>query len=312
MNVLGLYDGISCGSVALKNLGIKNNYYASEIDKFSIEIANKNFPEIKQCGDIFKLNANDLPKIDLILGGSPCTHWSIARKKRETTISGVGYDLFYQYVRLLRELEPKYFLYENNYRINEEIIQKISEDLNVLPVLIDSAYFSAQNRKRLYWTNIPFRYEHPVSYLKVKDILENNVDKKYFLNKDYDFVLPKNISKKSNYIFCCGIITGKKWLNSDKNFSSCFKQGNRVYSVLGKSCTINSNSGGLGRNTGLYYLEDGNEYSKNNIRRLTPLECERLQCLPDNYTQGISDRQRYKSIGNGWTVNVISHILSFI
>jgi DNA (cytosine-5)-methyltransferase 3A len=309
MNVLGLYDGISCGSVALKNLGIENEYFSSEIDSHAIKIANKNFPNINQVGNIFDLNKQKLPKIDLICGGSPCTHWSIARKNREISIDGKGYELFYQYVRLLTELKPKYFLYENNYRINQEIINKISEDLNVLPVLIDSADFSAQNRKRFYWTNIPFDRNKFCSPKIIKDILENNVDKKYFLSKDYDFIPPENVSKNSNYIFRCGIITGKKWINNDKNFSSCFKQGNRVYSVLGKSCTVNSNGGGLGRCSGLYYLEDGKDFSKDNIRRLTPIECERLQCLPDNYTLGISEAQRYKSIGNGWTVGVISHIL---
>lgn len=301
MNVLGLYDGISCGSVALKNLGIKNNYYASEIDKFSIEIANKNFPEIKQCGDIFKLNANDLPKIDLILGGSPCTHWSIARKKRETTISGVGYELFYQYVRLLRKLEPKYFLYENNYNIDDFIVNKISEDLNVLPVMINSADFSAQNRKRYYWTNIPFKLSNIKSKSIVKDILENNPNLELFLTKDYDYIKKEKNKYSRGLIFCCGLKIKEKPLIKE------FKQGYRVYSILGKSSTLLANGP-----KAFYYLEDGKEYSKNNIRKLSPLECERLQCLPDNYTQGVSNTQRYKSIGNGWTVNVISHILSFI
>ena len=181
MDVVSLFDGISCGMVALERAGIKvDSYTAYEIDKYAIEISKKNYPDIirPENGDVFCADWNEYkktrtPNTDLLLiGGSPCTHWSIANANREVTCSGIGYDLFMQYARALHELKPKYFLYENNYRIHKDIVDAISKELGVKPIMIDSALVSAQSRKRYYWTNIPNVTQPTDKGILLKDVLE--------------------------------------------------------------------------------------------------------------------------------------------
>ncbi len=156
MKVLSLFDGISCGMVALERAGIPVEEYAAfEINKYAIQVSKKNYPQIKHCGNVFDGDFTNFKDYDLLIGGSPCTYWSIAKKGRETTANGEGFRLFGEYLRALRESRPRYFLYENNYSIHKNIKDEISRELGVEPVMINSALVSAQQRKRCYWTNIP-------------------------------------------------------------------------------------------------------------------------------------------------------------
>ena len=156
MNVLSLFDGISCGMVALERARIPiDNYIAYEIDKFAIQTSEKNYPQIVRRGNVFDVVFSDFRGVDLLIGGSPCTYWSIAKKDRETTCDGEGFRLFMQYVRALDETGARYFLYENNHSIHQNIKDEISKRLGVQPIMINSVLVSAQQRKRCYWTNIP-------------------------------------------------------------------------------------------------------------------------------------------------------------
>ena len=228
-------------------------------------------------------------------------------------LQGERSKLFYKYIEVLKTIKPKYYLFENVGSMTNKNMEIISKYFGHKPMCINSNLVSPQSRDRYYWTNIENIKYPEDEHIMVSDIIENDVDKKYYLKKDYVYV-PKsgNYKSKNGLKYVCGIISKKKWLDNGKNLSRNFSQGNRVYSIYGKSCCINANAGGLGGKSGLYYLEDGKEFNKNNIRRLTPLETERLQTLPDNYTEGISETNRYKCIGNGWTVDVIAHILSYI
>lgn len=249
--------------VALERAGIPvDRYVAYEIDKYAIQVSQKNYPQIEQCGDVTTADFTQYKGFDLLIGGSPCTYWSIAKNNREITPDGIGGKLFMQYVRALKESGCKYFLYENNYSIHQNIKDFISEQLGVKPIMINSALVSAQQRKRCYWTNIPNVKQPEDKGILLKDILESGIP---------------------------------------------YQDKSHFYSVRGKSVTLSANGGGQGARTGLYKIDlpDG-EYL---IRKLTPIEAERLQTLPDNYTENISNTQRYKCIGNGWTADVIAHIL---
>lgn len=298
MNILSLFDGISCGQVALKRAGIKiDNYYASEIDENAIKVTQHNYPDTIQLGNIVNINVNNLPKIDLLMGGSPCQSFSFIGKrkgmitKNEIEISnlaqyielknknfefeGQSY-LFWEYVKILQELKPKYFLLEN-VKMSKKWEKIISECLKVKPIKINSALVSAQNRNRLYWTNIP------------------NIDQP----------LDKHIKASSI-----------KELNNEFNYPStlAFKNGVKIskFCKNGKMPTLTTVCGspnGLGRPfwaSEEFTVEKPFNYSK--VKKITPLEAERLQTLPDNYTSILSDNARYKVIGNGWTVDVLCHI----
>ena len=225
----------------------------------------------------------------ILIGGSPCTHWSICQtRNRETKAEGLGWELFNNYCLAKKFFKPDLFLYENNASASPLIKAEIEKALGVNRVEIDSALLSAQTRKRFYcfnWDVTPVRK----SVLTVTDILESRVDKSYFV--DAPFTETDGVKNPTQPIRC-GYLNGSTG------------QGCRVYSIKGKSVCINANGGGWGAKTGLYKVRSG-------IRRLTPVECERLQCLPDGYTdvEGISEAQRYKQIGNGWTASVIMHLL---
>lgn len=156
MKVLSLFDGMACGMIAFRELGIPvERYVAYEIDKYAIKTSSHNFPEIEHRGDVFAGDFTEFEGFDWLVGGSPCTHWSIAQtKNRETTASGIGWELFMQYVRALREAKPKYFLYENNKSMSKAIRQSISETFGFEPIEFNAALVSAQNRQRLYWVGI--------------------------------------------------------------------------------------------------------------------------------------------------------------
>ena len=419
MNVLSLFDGMSCGQQALKRANIfVDNYFASEIDKYAIQVTMANYPDTKQLGSVVNVDGYSLPKIDLLIGGSPCQSFSFAGKRKgmatkcETQIltldhylelkndgfefEGQSY-LFWEFMRLLYEVKPKYFLLEN-VEMGEKWEKVLSKAIGINGIHINSALVSAQNRKRIYWTNIGLEpaglFGYPMSIIRkpkdkkilLKDILENEVDEKYFLSeKSFIFERIKNNhpftpripneNQKSNCIKIGGsgvddLILDNKYLKIDKqgnikgnqNKASCFTAGGHsggnhldmdliVHNTMPRSG--NPKQGGTGhlsRTDGKTYCLDtgntnaveikaimlgrskewgmpengwGKSYTlckeqpngvkiNSSIRRLTPLECERLQTVKDNYTNHVSDSQRYKMLGNGWTVDVIQHIFGYI
>ncbi len=288
IRVLSLFDGLSCGQIALNRAGFKiDNYDAYEIDKYAISITQKNFPKTNQKGNVFEAK---FAQADLLIGGSPCTHWSISKRNRETTSCGLGFDLFREYVRALEESNARYFIYENNYGIHQDIQNEISKALGVEPILIDSSLVSAQQRKRLYWTNIPFELPKE-KQIYVKDILENTEEGRVF--GEFTFNGKQDFTGYADRLLRIGQI-GKGW------------QGQRIYNINGKTVNLTANGGGQGAKTGLYLVDYNNIKI---VRKLTCLEAERAQTIPDGYTIGVSDTQRYKMIGNGWTIDVIVAIL---
>lgn len=335
INVLSLFDGISCGQIALERAGIKvENYFASEIDLSSIKVTQSNYPNTKQIGDVLNVASSSLPKIDLLIGGSPCQGFSFAGK--QLNFDDPRSKLFFEFVRLKNECNPTYFLLEN-VKMKKEYQDVISSYLGVEPIMINSSLVSAQNRERYYWTNIPVSGLPDDKGLLLKDITEDGLQglglaqrgrydknkkvvQRYELNgteksnamttvsKDTLIFIPVDKHHSNLGLICLGGLTKnthKLWINNGKLLQRNFSQGNRVYSERGKSATLNANNGNLGGKTGLYEIEGI-------IRKLTRLECERLQTVPDGYTNSISDTQAIKALGNGWTVDVISFIFSFI
>lgn len=289
MKVLSLFDGISCGMVALRRLGIDvEKYVAYEIDENAIYISKHNYPEIEHKGDVFKAVYQE-GEFDLLIGGSPCTYWSIAGARsnghREVISSGLGWDLFSQYVRALNEAKPRYFLYENNESMSDGIKSEITKYLGVEPVMIDSADYSAQHRKRYYWTNIPVDLTEHISSSKViKDIIYDNTYKVKTFDKYKDTMKISNDGK------------AVKWDSSGKGY---YSQQNRA-----RSPEIKMNTLPTWHDVNNIWL-GGTLY-----RQIHPVEAERLQTLPDNYTNCLkSDGLRIKAVGNGWTVDVIVDLL---
>tara|TARA_R110000868_G_scaffold249400_1_gene505918 strand:- start:210 stop:1421 length:1212 start_codon:yes stop_codon:yes gene_type:complete len=401
MNVLSLFDGMSCGQQALERNGIKvDSYFASEIDKYAITVTMANYPNTKQIGSVIDVDGYSLPKIDLLIGGSPCQSFSFAGKRKGMStkdeqeiltlehylqLKKEGFEfegqsyLFWEYMRLLNECKPKYFLLEN-IEMGERWEKVLSKAIGVNGIHINSSLVSAQNRKRIYWTNIGLEpsglFGYPQSIIEqqndkgilLKDILENQVDEKYFLSDKAlkllgDKIINKSMSNKksmtidSSYFKGVGIRcgdcrrivvhntmprsskTGKGGtglLSRADGKTYCLDTGNtnaieindniiksrevkqinpslesggvqpyqqnRVYDTNGISPSLCANLGG------------DRSYLLNlpKIRRLTPTECERLQTVKDNYTNHVSDSQRYKMLGNGWTIDVICHILNYI
>jgi len=287
INVLSLFDGISCGQVALERANIKvEKYYASETNIHSVKVAFKNYPNTIQLGDVRKIRTTDLPKIDLLIGGSPCQDLSSAKTNGEG-LEGENSRLFYDFVRILKELNPRYFLLEN-VKMKKEWQDIISNLLGVQPIEINSNLVSAQNRIRLYWTNIPVYNQPKNKGILIKDI---TFDNNYKIFTDERIDRTRKFTK--NYI---------KWDLSGKQYWS---QQDRAYFEEGKMCTLPKANPSNKLNIWL----GGNEY-----RRCHPIEAERLQTLPDNYTNGVglTDAKRLSLIGDGWTVDVITHILKNI
>lgn len=326
MNILSLFDGISCGRLALERAGIKvDKYFASEIDKYAIQIAKKNFPDTIHIGSVTwvqykfwrlfynqesaKENWWSYPvDIEMIIWGSPCQDLSIAKKWGQW-LQGEKSSLFFEYVRLLREVKPKYFLLENvasMKKADKEEITRILTEIypDVQCYLINSALVSAQNRKRLYWTNIQWVEQPKDKKVFLKDILEDNVDEKYsVLMKDGTVKFKSNTIRTSGR--WSGIDDKHNWDTIRIGQFNSGGQWDRVYSPEWKSVSLSANGWGRGAKTGLYEVPPV-------IRKLTPIEVERLQTLPDNYSEGVSNTQRYKAIWNWWTVDVIAHIFSYI
>lgn len=316
-----MFDGISCGQAALERAGINvTSYCASEISNNAIAITQRNYPTTIQVGDVRQLNGSSFKNIDLLIGGSPCQGFSIAGKKLNFT--DPRSILFFEYARLLQEVRPRYFLLEN-VKMKKEYQAVITSYLDVEPIEINSALFSAQDRKRLYWTNIPIKALPLSNPLTVEDILEDAVDIKYCIDPKRAVIILENEVKRRKI----------GYIGADS-------QANRIYRIHNKSVTLCGGAGGLGAKTGLYALpcitpdrlekrQNGRRFkpphskfytltaqdkhgilTNNFIRKLTPLECERLQTLPDHYTQGLTDNQRYTLLGNAWTVDVLAHIFS--
>ena len=393
IKVVSLFDGISCGYVALDRLGIAvSAYEAFEIDKYARSVSRYNYPDIRQHGDVLEADFTQFAAYDLVMGGSPCTFWSIAKTDREVDKNGMGWKLFMRFIEAVRTVKPKYFLYENVASMPKSIKDYISEEFGCEPILINSALVSAQHRKRLYWTNIGGVTQPEDKGILLKDILENGLsgkEKSYCIDACYykggNHTRPLSQSGKRNMVYepialadksqtilatlhkenalsmlkrgktglfvaeevgaalrtrCDdngsfkrlevrndGKLNSLTTVQSDSVVCSPVRvgqcadggQGNRIYSVYGKTVTLSANGGGRGAKTGLYKIDlpDGDYY----VRKLTPIEAERCQTLPDNYTaMGVDDKgrtvkisntQRYRGIGNGWTVDVIAHILGF-
>jgi site-specific DNA-cytosine methylase len=268
MNVLSLFDGISCARMAL---GDKvKTYYASEIDPYAIKIAKKNHPDTIHIGDVRTITSASLPKIDLLIGGSPCQDLSIAKHNRKG-LDGERSGLFWDYIRIKNELNPTYFILENVASMSKDVKQTITETLGVQPILIDASLVSAQSRKRLFWTNIPVVGLPEDRGILLKDILQPDGD------------VDERFLTKTKKAFCLTASYSNACPTSEKDVNHNAEKKKRT---LVKSNQI--------------------------VRKLTPKECERLQSLPDNYTEGVSNTQRYKCLGNAFNVEVIKFILSFI
>lgn len=442
VTILSLFDGMACGMLAMQKANIPvSRYVAYEIDKYAIKTSLHNFPMIEHRGDVFKADFTEYAGFDFLVGGSPCTYWSIAQKSstRETEASGIGWELFSQYVRALRQASPKYFIYENNKSMSNQIKESISATFGFEPICINSALVSAQNRQRLYWCGIR---QADGSYKKadipqpedrgilLKDILEGTIDREksrcvtasvgrtttreYFkksqntmayepvcvaergrynedgiieqhfevreygktnvlttVQKDNNVAVPVNITDNGKS-YCIRATCYKDGVrnivgnNIDKrtgvaepirvgalprpNGELSTSQAFRVYSTEGKSVNINAGGGGAGGKTGLYAIPvefengiptkaisyaDGKTYDVYTvkdgqitikgkqypikladgfyiIRKLTVRECMRLQTVPEWYEFPVSNAQAYKMLGNGWTVDVIAHILKHI
>lgn len=354
MNILSLFDGISCAYQALQKAGIKiNKYYASEIDVNAIIVSKQNHSDIIQLGDVKEINGSLLPKIDLLIGGSPCQDLSIAKKDRQG-LEGSRSSLFWEYVRILKETKPTYFILENVASMSKNDKQTITDALGVEPVKFDASLVSAQSRKRYFWTNIKFELPEDRG-ITLKDILQSDgeVDDRFIVNGKA-FCLTSSYSKLSVSPAQIEHNAKKKSRTMVGHIGNTTGQANRVYDIDGKSVCLSSNSGGSGAKTGLYVIgrdngrrinaegkrEEGNKnipvtrkielrtddkvgtltsvqkdnlvVSETKIRKLTPIECERLQGLPDNYTNHIAMTNRYKALGNAFHVDVVSHILSHI
>lgn len=312
LNVLSLFDGISCGQIALNRAGIAyDSYHAAEIEPAAIAVTQHNYPKTIQLGDVTKVSGGTLPTIDLLIGGSPCQGFSFAGKK--LNFDDPRSKLFFEYVRLRNELKPRWFLLEN-VLMKEEHIKVITEQMGVEPVMIDSAGFSAQSRKRLYWTNIPLAAAARTGSgqnLMVTDILEPTVPDRFLLTSSYNLMLKKDptvsrldvLKREYREEHAKGLM--KPVLVSEVTHdtpSTRSRQTDRLYSALSKSPTLLAN-----RASDLKVDVGSPDQTK--WRTLTPLECERLQTVPEGYTACVKDPHRFRALGNGWTVDVIAHVL---
>jgi site-specific DNA-cytosine methylase len=333
MNVLSLFDGMSCGQIALNRLGLKyENYFASEIDKHAIQVTQHNFPNTIQIGDVTKVKAEDLPQIDLLVGGSPCQGFSFAGK--QLNFEDPRSKLFFEFVRLLKECKPKYFLLEN-VRMKKESEDVISYLLGVKPIQIDSSLVSAQKRRRLYWTNIPNVGQPEDKNILLRDIIvDGGVDcrmtvneKAYALTASYNGAVAWNSIEKKQRTMILDAVNGKKvHVDLFKEppytfYETRTEEGKeirrRIRIETGRDTTPRSKEFKMylplneQKANCLVTVESPLDFivdSTWKYRKLHPIEMERLQTVPDNYTNCVSATQARKMLGNGWTVDVICHI----
>ena len=394
MNVLSLFDGISCARVALDRAGIEvNAYMASEIDKNAIKVSEKNYPDIIRVGSVVGLEVEG--QVDLLIGGSPCTDLSIAKKDRKG-LEGNQSSLFWEFVRIKKECNPQWFVLENVASMPKKDRDIITREMGVEPVMFNASLVSAQCRKRLFWTNIPFDLPEDRGVL-LKDILQpdGEVDermvvkgKSYCLTASYSHQTPtengikNSIERKHRTMVKVGYVgdgeqygqggqahrvystdgktptmssgpalvyvgavekTTRKGMEGQEHLSRAHHEGNRIYDPEGKAPTLSANGGGTAGSSALIkvghiggnmqgnrvYSTEGKSTTlsaeggglaggttlvkqEDRIRKLTPIECERLQGLPDNYTEGVATTNRYKCLGNAFNVDVVAHILGRI
>lgn len=376
MKILSLFDGISCGRVALERAGLHvSRYVAYEINQDAINVSNWNWPGIEHKGTVEGADFTQYRGFDMVIGGFPCTDLSIGKSNRKG-LAGKHSRLFWEQVRAIKEVQPRYFLVENNYRMPKKDETIITETLGVKPILINSALVSAQNRNRLYWTNIPHLTKPDDRGVMLADILEERVPLKYYhMEGSLDYLtrglknsrfLQKEDNEKSNCllsVYAKGVpynalavkplygvlqrprgfnrggvhinksptITSNSWQHNNliiyrgalKSYCLTASYANthitRIYQDEGKTQIYETGKTGVP-----LLVEDGLLHYKERkipvklsdglyaIRKLTPVECERLQTLPDGYTEMVSDTQRYRQLGNGWTVEVIVHIFNHI
>lgn len=381
MNEVSLFDGIACGRVALERAGLKvSSYHAFEIEQNAINCAAWNWPNIRHYGSVAGADFKQFKNVDLLIGGFPCTDLSIAKEGRKG-LAGKSSGLFWEQVRAIQEIKPRFFLVENNYGMPKKDMDIITDTLGVEPIYINSALVSAQNRRRLYWTNIPGVTVPKDRGIVLKDVLQNDVPLKYYHSKNALNYLTRTdmnarfIQDSSNNKAAC-LTTNYRTVpyNALAGYiGETDNQDMRMYKTDGKHCTLMT---GKSKNPHIVYpaalrtwpryptgdkreklpeigirdksnalLTSSNEnmithtgsdnipvfevqgglmiYGQSKVkvrltdgyyalRKLTPLECERLQTLPDGYTEMIPDTWRYHTLGNGWTADVIAHILSFI
>lgn len=311
MNVLSTFNGMGCIWLALDKLGIQvNKRYSSEIDKYANQVNDKNYPDTIQLGDVTKVKAENLEPIDLLVGGSPCQGFSFAGK--QLNFDDPRSKLFFEFVRLLKECKPKYFLLEN-VKMKKEYEQVITDALGVEPIEINSSLVSAQNRVRLYWTNIPIAEMPTDKNILLKDILEigepikdksqtilatlYKENAKSMIKRNKAGLLVKMSSENPRIKELSITDRGIRPHRNDKRKSGISEIGTIHYPDT-KSYTITANHAPKVLTEIIGW------------RKLSPIECERLQNVPDGYTDCVSNTQRYKMLGNGWTVDVIAHILN--
>lgn len=350
--VLSLFDGMSCGQIALSRAGFKvSKYYACEIDKYAMQVTQNNFPNTIQLGDVTKVSAKNLSKVNLLIGGSPCQGFSFAGK--QLNFDDPRSKLFFEYVRLLNEIRvvnPNVLFLLENVVMKKEYQDVISEHLGVQPILINSSLVSAQNRKRLYWTNIGKISQPLDKSITWGDVREHGVNAQSYYYTEKAMQWLARVSQKKNKTLTVHSDSDKMQMleashhkkYSNQRFFGIVDLPNEIqsvgamrgrYLVNGKRQDAKQETKGLTKQ----YIEfryDGKKNAlttvgKDNVivpftlpnripadefffRYITPLECERLQNVPDNYTNVVSDTQRYRMLGNGWTVDVIAHIFSFM
>ncbi len=375
MNVLSLFDGMSCGMIAMIRAGVQvEKYVAYEIDKYAVKTSKYNFPEIEHMGDVFSADFTKYKDFDFLIGGSPCTKWSIAQKNgREIEASGQGWEWFQQFVRALNEAKPKYFIYENNKSMSNEIRDSIRKTFGFEEICINSALVSAQNRQRYYWIG---KRNNDGSYSQVfvpqpkdkgillKDVLDDAIawqDKAYTYTTRCNAAILSDTIKRHRHTMVAEPVRVGCMPSPDGTIKG--SQANRIYSIQGKGVNQVANGGGAGAKTGLYALPVGVTKSEKTmlypcewgckknptkaisgsdlkeypvysvlngkikikgelypirlpdgyyiVRKLTINECKRLQTIPEWYDFScVSNTQAYKMLGNGWTVDVITHLIN--
>ena len=332
---MSLFDGMSCGQIALERAGISvANYYAAEIDKHAIKVTQANYPDTIQLGDVRDVKGSDLPKIDLLIGGSPCQGFSFAGK--QLNFDDPRSKLFFEYVRLLKEIKPKYFLMEN-VRMKKSSQDIISEHLGVEAININSNLVSAQNRNRYYWTNIPNVIQPKDRKIYWEDVKETGVNElKYYYSPKAMQWLARHSRAKNKKL---RIYDGDDKMQMIEASHHKKYSAQRFFGVLDVPEDESSIAAIRGRyneqgktEQWIEFRHDGKSNSittvgKDNVvvpftlpnkvkakdflfRYVTPIECERLQTVPDGYTEEVSNTQRYRMLGNGWTVDVIAHIFN--
>ncbi len=304
MNVLSLFDGISCGQIALERAGIKvKNYYASEIDKYAIAVTQHNYPDTIQLDAITKINIKRLPKMGLLIGGSPCQGFSFAGK--QLNFNDPRSILFFEYVKILDGLKKKnpdiIFILENVF-MKKEYQDIISDYLEVPSIKINSSLISAQTRKRLYWTNIDGIKQPKDKKIFLKDILINSENN---MGRIVGRRMHPETNKRDDYNNKLKHTQILEMRGNNKSGTLTTVQKDNI--VIRKKSKCIRTSGRCS-----YDRHEWDSIDNDHFRKLTPIECERLQTVPDNYTNYVSNSQRYKALGNCFTVDVIVHILKSI